>query len=300
MNLGLPIEITDGDLLCVVGPTASRKTELAMRICERVGGEVVGADSVQVYTGFDIGSGKPTRDELTRVVHHLVGVVDPREPIDAARFAELAGDAVSGIRARGKLPVVCGGAFLWVKALVYGLAKAPPASPEVRAQLDSERDRFGLDAMHRRMQAIDQSMAARINPNDWVRVQRVLEVYYTSGKRLSDLHNEHTMAAPNYKPRFVGVRWEPSVLEARIRSRAKTWLESGWIEEVQQLIEQGLRNTRPMQSVGYRQVVDFLEGRIAADVLLDSITRATKVFARRQRTWLRDVGVCWLDRLSDE
>jgi tRNA dimethylallyltransferase len=299
MSWRLPFEPDDGALLCVVGPTASQKTELAIRVCEHVGGEVIGADSVQIYEHFDLGSGKPTAQELARASHHVVGIVDPHEPVDAARFSQLAGEAIHDIAARGKVPVVCGGTFLWVRSLVYGLADAPPASPSLRARFDRERAEQGDVAMHERLRAIDPETADRINPNDWVRVQRALEVYELSGRRLSELHREHQDRGPRHRARFVGVRWAPDQLEERIRRRAGVWLASGWIEEVEALIARGYRNTRPMGSVGYRQVVEYLDGEVGKEDLLGRVVRATKVFARRQRTWLRDEAVHWVDPLPD-
>lgn len=292
-----PVELGDATLLCVVGPTASQKTELAIRICEEVGGEVIGADSVQIYKAFDIGSGKPTPQERARAPHHLVDVADPHGPWDAARFASEADEAIGEVRARGKVPVVCGGTFLWVRALVLGLAEAPAADPVIRAQLDEEAKRDGVAAMHARLAEVDPVTAERLSPNDYVRVQRALEVAALTGRRLSDLHAEHRAKPPRYEARYVGVRWDATALEDRIRRRAEQWLQTGWIEEVERLMGAGMRDTRPMGSVGYRQIVACLDGESPRDRLLEEIVRATKIFARRQRTWLRDEEVTWVDRI---
>ncbi|MCU0691641.1 MAG: tRNA (adenosine(37)-N6)-dimethylallyltransferase MiaA [Polyangiaceae bacterium] len=293
----VPLEFDPDELLCVVGTTASQKTELAIRICEEVGGEVVGADSVQIYTHFDIGSGKPTQQELQRARHHLVGTTDPLATADAARFALMANEAIADIRSRGKIPVVCGGTFFWVRALVMGLASAPAADQGVRLRLTGEAERHGVAALHARLQLVDPRTAARLAPNDFVRVQRALEVYELAGKRLSDLHEEHQMMPPRHRARYVGIHWDRSVLEARMRMRAQAWLNQGWIEEVEALLGMGMRRTRAMGSVGYRQVVSYLEGQLPGPRLLDEIVRATKIYARRQRTWLREVGVTWLEPL---
>jgi tRNA dimethylallyltransferase len=289
------LELGDATLLCVVGPTASQKTELAIRVCEEIGGEVIGADSVQIYRAFDIGSGKPTREERARARHHVVDVADPHAPWDAARWALAADEAIAQVRARGKVPVVCGGTFLWVRALVLGLAEAPAADPLLRAQLDDEARRSGVAALHARLVEADPVTAARLNPNDYVRVQRALEVFALTGRRLSDLHAEHRAKPPRHDASYVGVRWEAAMLEERIRRRAEQWLRTGWIEEVEALLDLGLRDTRPMASVGYRQIASYLEGKTPREDLLDEVSRATKVFARRQRTWLRDAPVRWVD-----
>ncbi len=292
----IPIELEPDELLCVVGPTASSKTELAIRVCEEAGGEVIGADSVQIYRHFDIGSGKPTRQEQSRARHHLIDVADAVDPWDAARWAAEAEQAIADVRARGKIPVVCGGTYLWVRALVLGLAEAPAASPGLRKQLEQQAREMGRETLHARLAQVDPEIAARLAPNDFVRVQRALEVFELTGRRLSELQREHQARPPRHRARLVGVRWAPSELEARIAVRASRWLEAGWVEEVRALCARGWGSTRPMSSVGYRQVRDHIEGHLSEADLVPAITRATKVFARRQRTWLRDAPVLWIDR----
>lgn len=281
-------------LLCVVGPTASGKTELAIRICEQVGGEIVSADSVQVYRHFNVGTGKPSAEELVRARHHLVDILEPDEPMDAARFAELATECISDIRGRGKVPIVCGGSFLWVLALVEGLAQAPAADASLRSLLEEDCKQFGLQTMHDRLRALDPIVAERLNPHDKLRVLRALEVIQLTGRRLSDLHAEHKASQPRHDAVFVGVEWTPEALLPRIARRAGVWLDEGWIDEVSRLLCRGFRDTRPMGSVGYKQVVEHLDGSLPSEILLEKIVRSTKIFARRQRTWLRDRSVTWL------
>lgn len=291
----IPIDLGPDDLLCVVGPTASSKTDLAIRICQEIGGEVVGADSVQIYRHFDIGSGKPTVQERALAKHHLVDVADATDPWDAARWATEAESALRDIRGRGKVPVVCGGTYLWVRALVLGLAEAPAGSPEIRRALEQQAEEQGRAALHQRLEQVDPEMAARLSPNDFVRVQRALEVFELTGRRLSELQREHRQRPPRHQAKLVGVRWPATGLESRIAKRAEQWLAAGWVDEVQQLLARGFRETRPMTSVGYRQVLDYIDGRLGRDDLVGAVVRATKVFARRQRTWLRDEPVVWVD-----
>lgn len=282
------------EILCVVGPTATGKTDLAIELSEQVGGEVISADSVQIYRGFDIGSGKPSVEQQQRVVHHLIGTNDPLCPVDAADFATQARLLIEQMRARDVVPIVCGGTFLWVRALIYGLARAPKSDPAVRAQLHERMMQVGTSAMHEQLARVDPATAARLHPNDWVRIERALEVFELTGKRLSDLHKQHQRQPPPFKSKLVAPSFVREHLDERIRKRADNWLQNGWIEEVQGLVEQGLRDTRPMGSVGYRQVLQYLNGQLAKQDLLDAIVRATRVFARRQRTWLRDEPVQWL------
>jgi tRNA dimethylallyltransferase len=283
-----------GDLLTVVGPTASGKTALGVALAERLGGEVVSADSVQIYRGFDIGSGKPTPGELARAPHHLVGTLEPLDAVDAAAWARLADAAIADVRARGRVPIVCGGTFLWVKALLFGLAEAPAASPEARERHRAFVESDGRPALHARLQEVDAESAARLHPNDFVRVSRALEVHELSGKTMSAWQREHGFARPRHRARLVAIACDPAVLTERITARARAWLDAGWREEVQALLAGGFGDARAMASVGYAQVRAALAGEIAAGDLETAVVRATRVFARRQRTWLNHADVTWL------
>ncbi len=282
------------ELLVVVGPTASGKTELAIRLAERFGGEIVGADSVQIYRGFDLGSGKPTPDERRRAPHHLVDVAAPGEPFDAQRFTVLADRAIADIRARGRVPIVCGGTYLWVRALIHGLSPAPPADAEVRARHAAVAAAEGRAALHARLAAVDPASAARLAPNDLVRVSRSLEVWELSGKPQTVWFAEHGSWGQRYPARLLGVAREREEIDRRIAARSRQWLATGWVSEVTRLLAEGHGGTRAMGSVGYRQVREHLEGKIAAEDLEGAVVRATRIFARRQRTWLRDEPVGWV------
>jgi tRNA dimethylallyltransferase len=281
----------EGELLVVVGPTATGKTELGIRLAQMFGGEIIGADSVQIYRGYDIGSGKPTAEECARAVHHLVSVADPLAPIDAQTYADMADRIVADIRSRGRVPIVVGGTFLWVKALVRGLMAAPPASPEIRARHAAFVAASGRAALHAELERVDPESAKRLAPNDFVRVSRALEVFELSGKKQSAWFAEHGFQAEKHRARFVGVAVSRDNQDVRIRVRVERWLEEGWIDEVRELLAQGHAGARAMGSVGYKEVRAFVEGQIRQDELVDTIVRATRVFARRQRTWLRDEPV---------
>lgn len=284
------------NLWVVVGPTASGKTALAIELAERVNGEVVSADSVQIYRHFDIGSGKPSAEELARVPHHLIGAVEPTEDIDASMFAQMADAKICEIVARGKQPIVCGGTFLWVRALLYGLAQAPAAHPGIRARHAEFVAAHGRPALHAKLEAVDPESYRRLNPNDFVRVSRALEVLELSGRPLSAFQADHGFRTPRYEFTLVGLRSSADELTERIQTRVRGMLAMGWEAEVKRLLEQGYGATRPMASVGYRQLADNLraETPLSHDELLESIVRVTRVFARRQRTWLRDQPVQWL------
>jgi tRNA dimethylallyltransferase len=287
-------DASPGHLLAVVGPTASGKTALAVALAERLGGEIVSADSVQIYRGFDVGSGKPTPDELARAPHHLVGVLDPLDPVDAASWARLAEAAIARVRSRGLVPIVCGGTFLWVKALLFGLAEAPAASATTRERHRAIAGSAGRAALHERLREVDADTAARLHPNDFVRVSRALEVHELSGKPMSAWQREHGFARPRHRARLMAIASDPAVLTARITARARAWLAAGWTREVEGLLTRGFGDARAMASVGYAQVRAALAGEIEPDELETAVVRATRVFARRQRTWLNHVDVAWL------
>lgn len=280
----------------MVGPTASGKTELAVRLAEERNGEIVSADSVQVYRRFDLGSGKPSVEERSRAPHHLVDVCEPDEPLDAAGWAALATRAIDEIRARGREPIVCGGTFLWVKALIFGLAEAPAADPAIRARHRVEAEAAGRPALHARLATIDPEAARKLAPNDLVRVSRALEVHELTGVPLSRWQAEHGFRSPRYDARLLGVRREREELDRRIEARVRAMLAAGWIDEVRSLVAAGYGESRAMGAVGYKQVHAALAAGTPIDtgVLAVSIVRATRIFARRQRTWLREQPVEWL------
>jgi tRNA dimethylallyltransferase len=286
----------DERLLCIVGPTASGKSSLALRLAADLGGEIISADSMQIYRGFDIGTGKPSAAEQAQVPHHFVDVADPLEAWDAAQWAEQAAARIAEIRGRGRLPVVCGGTFLWVRALIYGLADAPRGDEALRARHRELAETEGRAALHQKLAQVDPASAARLAPNDFVRVSRALEVFELTGKPMSQVQAEHGFRQPRFAARLVGVKRERDEHDALIVTRVRAMLQSGLVPEVQALIARGFSEARVMQSVGYRQVFEALAAGTAGDetALADAIVRATRVFARRQRTWLRDQPVEWL------
>lgn len=288
------MRIDPSELLVIVGETASGKTALAIELAREHGGEIVGADSVQVYRGFDIGSGKPGPEELSSVVHHLLDVADPDEDFDAARFVELADAAIADVRARGRLPIVCGGTYLWVRALLHGLAAAPRAPKELRAELQREVEALGSPALHARLSAVDPRSAARLHPNDAVRIVRALEVHQLTGRPLSEWQEEHGFRTVRHRARMLAIQHPRAEIEARIERRIDGMLAAGWVEEARGLLERYPR-ARAMSAVGYAEIRAHLEGTLEVD-LRTAIVRATKTFARRQRTWLAKAPVEWIPR----
>jgi tRNA dimethylallyltransferase len=290
----------DVPLIAVVGPTASGKTALAVHLAEQCQGEIVSADSVQIYRHFDLGSGKPSPDELRRARHHLVDALDPLEPMDAALFAARAEACLADIRARGGTPIVCGGTYLWVRALVRGLAPTPPGDVHLRAEHRRRAEAEGRPALHAELARVDPVSAGRLAPNDFVRVSRALEVFALTGVPLSTWHAQHGFREYRHRAVLVSVGHDKATLEARIAERAGRMLRAGWIDEVRALLDRGYAGARAMRSVGYRQIAEALAARGGAeaplthDEVFEAVDRATRIFARRQRTWLRDEPVRWI------
>lgn len=273
-----------------------------MSLCRRFDGELISADSVQVYRRFDIGSAKPTPAERAVVPHHLVDVFDPLDAVDVARFVQRARACIDDIAARGKRPIVCGGTFLWVRALVYGLANAPAADESIRARHRREAEEHGRPWLHARLLDVDPASHARLAPNDLVRVSRALEVYELTGKPLSALQAEHGFRRAAYDVRFVGIRHERARLAERIEGRVAQMFERGWLEEVRGLLSDGYGQARALRSVGYRQVAEALASGAPIDraALAARVSQATRVFVRRQLTWLREEPVYWIEPGSIE
>lgn len=283
-------------LLVVVGPTASGKTQLAVSLAQALNGEVISADSVQIYRHFDIGSGKPSEAERGGVPHHLLDLLDPLDEVDAARFAEHADAALVDVRARGKLPIVCGGTFLWVRALLYGLAPVPAKDETLREQHRALVEREGRAALHALLREVDPESHQRLSPNDFVRVSRALEVHALTGKPLSVVQAEHGFRSQRHRAVLLGIQYSPETLSERIAARCQLMLQQGWVEEVRTLLERGYADARAMAAVGYREVHAAVQAGGAIDevALHSAVVQKTRIFARRQRTWLRDRPVHWL------
>jgi tRNA dimethylallyltransferase len=273
-------------IVVLYGPTGVGKTQLAIELCCRLGGEIIGADSVQVYRGFDIGSGKPTPEELGGVVHHLIDVLEPSEAIDAMRYAELADRAIELTLRAGRVPIVAGGTGLWLRALLRGLVSVPPPDPALRAELEAEfrRDPEGVRA---KLLTVDPIAAARVHPNDMIRTVRALEVHAQTGRALGALREAHARGTPRYRSLVLSVELAEPHYTAAIERRTRAMLERGLVREVEGLVERYGRDVRPLHSVGYRQVLDHLQGSASLEETEQRIVQATRSYARRQRTWAR-------------
>ncbi len=278
--------MTAPDVLAVLGPTASGKSDLGLALARRLGGEILCCDSTQVYRGMDVGTAKPTPRERAEIPHHLVDLVDPGEPFHAAAWAARARPAIAEISARGGLPILVGGTGLYFRALVKGLFDAPPSDPAIRARHEEEARRVGTPALHARLAAIDPDAAAAIRTNDLVRVSRALEVHEQTGVPISELRRR---AVPPDPLRLYTVILDPSLdeLRTRIELRVDAMMAVGFLAEVERLWAAGHRDARALGALGYQQLGRHLAGAISLDEAVLETKRATVAYARRQRTWFR-------------
>jgi tRNA dimethylallyltransferase len=288
-------------VVCLMGPTASGKTGLAVDLVERLPLEIISVDSVMVYRQMDIGSAKPDAVTLARAPHRLIDIRDPAEAYSAAEFRDDALREIEAIRAAGRIPLLVGGTMLYFRALLGGLAVLPSADPAVRARLETEAAERGWAALHARLAEVDPAAAARIHPNDPQRIQRALEVYELTGLPLSELQ---ARAAPVLTDRVIKLAVAPpqrAVLHERIAERFTAMLQAGLIEEVEALRARGdLQPELPaLRAVGYRQVWNYLAGAMDYTEMTERGIIATRQLAKRQFTWLRsERDLSWFDSMD--
>jgi len=281
--------------ICVVaGPTASGKTALAVALARRLGGEIVNADSQQVYRGLDVGTAKPTAEERAAAPHHLVDVAEPGEGMDAARFAALADAAIADVAARGRFPIVAGGTGLYLRALLHGVVAAPGRDPALRARLEEEAERLGRPALHARLAAVDAAAAGRIRPNDLVRIVRALEI--AAGGRLpSDLHAAHAFGEDRYDAVLFALDPPRAELHARIDARVREMFEGGLLDEARALLARFDGALPPKLPIGYPEAVAAARGELPVEEAIRRVQVAHRRYARRQIVWLRkERGVEWI------
>jgi len=280
----------------VIGsPTATGKARLALQLAESLDAEIVNADSLQVYRHLDIGTAKPTRMERERVKHHLVDVVDPDEDYNAALYCEQARALIAELAFQGRRVLVVGGTGLYIRALLQGIIETPPVDEQIRGYYRQIRDRLGRDHLYGLLENRDPQAARRINPNDAVRVIRALEVLEQSGRSILDLQEKHRFADCPYAVLKIGLRVERDELKKRIHRRTEQMIEAGLLDEVRGLLDRGYHEKlKPLQSLGYKQMISLIRGRCDWDQAKDEINRETWRYAKRQLTWFHaDKTISW-------
>ena len=276
--------------ICIMGPTGSGKTDLAVELRKHFPVDIISVDSALVYRGMDIGSAKPDATTLANAPHRLIDFLDPAQPYSAADFRNDALREMAEITAQGRIPLLVGGTMLYFRALEYGLSDLPEADPAIRTRLETEAAQYGWQALHERLASIDPIAAQRIHPNDPQRLQRALEVYELSGKSLTELQQAawHD-ACPYQLLKIALIPDDRAWLHQRLALRFDQMLAQGLIEEVRQLWQRGDLDTHlpAVRAVGYRQVWDYLNGKMDYTQMRDRAIVATRQLAKRQMTWLR-------------
>ena len=290
-------------IICVAGPTASGKTSLAIALAKLYDGEVVSCDSMQIYRGMDIGTAKPTREEMDGVIHHMLDVAAPTEDFSVSRYCEMATAIVDDILARGKTAIIAGGTGLYMDALIRGNDFAPCPSTGMREKLEQQADRDGMEAMLAQLASIDPEAAARLHLSDRKRVLRALEVYYETGETIT-AHNAKTQALPpRYNPVWFALEDENRQdLYDRIDRRVEIMLEQGLIQEIRTLLASGIpEKCTALQAIGYKEFIGALNGECTVAEAAAQVQQSSRRYAKRQLTWFRrNSAIHWLRRMPGE
>lgn len=275
-------------MIAVTGPTAGGKSELAITLAERLGGEIISTDSLQVYRHLDIGTAKPTPAMRARVPHHLIDLVNPDEEFSAGSFVTESSAVIARLRRAGGVPVLCGGTGLYLRALLLGLADIPPVPADIRARVREMLAERGAPECHGELAKADPESAGRLHPNDSSRIGRALEVFYSTGRTIGSFRGDQPTGGWASNVLSVGYRWEREELYARINRRVAAMLENGWEEEVRGILAMGYApQLKPLRSIGYREIAELLLGARERGKLAEDIARRTRHFAKRQITWFR-------------
>ena len=279
-------------VIAIVGPTGAGKSDIALELARVFGGEIVSCDSVQLYRHLDIGSAKPSREELNSVPHHLIDVFEPDFQVDVGIYKEAAEKAIASVRARGRLPIVCGGTGLYFNALHRGLVDAPSRDDGLRAELEERAEREVLETLYRELKSRDPASAERIMPGDKRRIVRALEVYSRTGKPLSELRRENKKMDLDWL--VIGITMDRAELYRRIEDRVDRMLERGLVDETRTVMEHYGKDAYALGAIGYRHAKKFLAGEYEMDAFAEELKRDTRRYAKRQMTWFRKIdGIRW-------
>jgi tRNA dimethylallyltransferase len=286
-------------IVIITGPTASGKTSLSIDVARslRPAGEIVYADSAAVYRRLDIGTAKPTAEEMAEIPHHLIDVCDIDDDFNAEIYSKAATYAIKEIIKRGKVPIVAGGTGLYIKALVHGLFQSPKDTGKVREDLLDELEEKGLDALYAELESVDRKSAETINPNDKTRIIRALEIYRLTGRPASKIREKHAFKEKIFDPLYIGLGMDRKLLHRRIDLRVDNMIELGIVGEVEEILEKGYSpDCRSLATIGYKEIVSHIKGEIDLETAIGLIKRNTRRLAKRQVTWFKKNGeICWFE-----
>ncbi len=287
------------NIVCIAGPTASGKTALAVELAKEINGEVISCDSMQIYKYMDIGTAKPTPEEMAGIPHHMIDVAEPEEDFSVSRYCEMADPILQDILGRGKTAIIAGGTGLYMDALIRGNDFAPFPSTGRREELEARADREGMEVLLDWLREIDPEAAARLHVSDRKRIIRALEVFLETGETITS-HNKKTQAIPpKYTPLWLGLDFQPrSSLYARIDLRVERMVEQGLMAEIRSLLTRGIpEKCTAMQAIGYKEFLGVLDGRCTMEEAVSQVQQASRHYAKRQLTWFRrNPAIRWLTR----
>ncbi|MDD5883734.1 MAG: tRNA (adenosine(37)-N6)-dimethylallyltransferase MiaA, partial [Firmicutes bacterium] len=289
--------------ICIAGPTASGKTALAVELAKELNGEVVSCDSMQVYRRMDIGTAKPTREEMQGIPHHMIDVAEPDEDFSVSRYCDMASPIVDDIVARGKTAIIAGGTGLYMDSLIRGNAFAPFPATGVREKLEAQADAEGMQAMLRWLQSVDPDSAARLHLSDRKRILRALEVYLETGETITEHNRKTQQRPPKYSPLWLGLDFaDRGELYRRIDARVDVMLEMGLMEEIRELLASGIpAKCTAMQAIGYKEFVNALNGEESVQTAAEEVKKSSRHYAKRQLTWFRrNPRLHWLTRQAGQ
>ena len=281
-------------IVVVAGPTASGKSDLALRLAQEFDGELICSDSMQVYRQFDIGTAKPTLSEQKLVPHHQLDLIEPDGNYSAGKYERDTAIIIQQIQQRGHLPILVGGTGLYYRALMYGISNIPKIPEKLRQELFSLQEEHGTSYCWEQLQKHDPQTAKRLHPNDTSRIMRSLEVVLATGTSIADFQLQQPFAEARYPVLAIAYEWERSLLYERINQRTRKMLKSGWIEEVEMLLESYPPELKPLQAIGYREIVEHLQNKLKQEALVKKIQLRTRQYAKRQMTWFRrEAKIAW-------
>jgi tRNA dimethylallyltransferase len=282
-------------LLVILGPTAIGKSRLSLEIAKTINGEILSGDSLQVYRYLDIGTAKPTKEEQTQVDHHLIDIKDPDEEFNAGLFRQCANSVIRKLTKKRTNLIVVGGTYLYVRVLLHGLIAGAAGNKEIRDRFRVLKSSYGVGYVYEKLKSLDPESALGIHSNDYVRIERALESYYLTGEKISTLQKQHGFRDDEYRYLKIGLYDQRDAIRRRIEDRVDSMIRNGFIEEVKEIRSMGFSPTlKPLQSIGYRQVNQYLDNKISLKTAIELTKRDTKRLAKRQMTWLKsDKEINW-------
>lgn len=287
-------------VVVIVGPTAVGKTKLGVELAKSFGGEVISGDSMQVYRGMDIGTAKVTEKEMDGIVHHLIDIKEPTESFSVAEFQGLVKSLITKLNQQGKIPIIVGGTGLYVSSVIYNYNFPDvPEDKEYRQELENYVHVHGVDKLHEKLKQVDPISYELIHPNNYRRVIRALEVYHVTNKTIHDYQTNQATESP-YDYILIGLTMDRVLLYERINNRVDLMVEAGLIEEAMELHRQDVKNCQSVQAIGYKEIYDYIEGRLSKEEAIDILKQNSRRYAKRQLTWFRNkMNVQWFELNND-